>query len=187
MIKRTFDIIFSLLVLIILFPILLIVVFLVKIESKGPVFFKQKRLGYKGSVFNLLKFRSMIFKPRNPNIQTLGGESDITFFGHIIRRLKIDEIPQLINVLMGDMSIVGPRPCLPELQKDFNEDGKKRLIVRPGLTGLAQIKGNIHISWEERWGFDRQYVEERSFYLDVKIIFLTVFIVIFGEKWGMKK
>lgn len=128
----------------------------------------------------------MTDKKRNSSVQVIGNEPDVTTLGKVIRRLKVDELPQLINVLKGEMSIVGPRPCLPELQESFNQDGKVRLEVRPGLTGLAQINGNIHLSWKERWAFDRNYVENQSLKLDLRIILSTVLIVVFGEQWGMK-
>ena len=111
----------------------------------------------------------------------------LTPIGRVIRKLSLDEIPQLLSVLKGDMSIVGPRPCLPNLIESFNEDGRSRLLVRPGLTGLAQINGNIHLTWEERWKYDREYVENMSLILDIKIILNTVAIVFLGELWGMKK
>lgn len=185
--KRIIDFFIALFSLIALFPLFLFVAIAVKCESKGPLFYTQKRLGYTGQIFKLLKFRSMTNKERNPSIQVFGNEMDVTRVGKIIRRLKIDELPQLINVLKGDMSIVGPRPCLPSLQEVFNEDGKARLQVRPGLTGLAQINGNIHLSWEERWKFDRHYVENHNLLLDLKIILNTVLIILLGEKWGLKK
>lgn len=185
--KRITDFLIALCAVIALSPLLLLVAVAVKCESNGPLFYTQKRLGYKGQIFELLKFRSMTNKERDPSVQVLGNEMEVTRVGKIIRRLKIDELPQLINVLKGDMSIVGPRPCLSSLQKDFNEDGKARLKVRPGLTGLAQINGNIHLSWEERWKFDRHYVETHNLLLDLKIILNTVLIVLLGEKWGLKK
>lgn len=185
--KRLIDLIITFTVIIFLLPLFLIIAFLIKIESKGPLFYSQLRLGKNGNTFNLLKFRSMTNEKRDPTIQIKGNEDQVTKIGVVIRRLKIDELPQLINVLIGDMSIVGPRPCLPDLQDSFNEDGKVRLLVRPGLTGMAQISGNIHLSWEERWKYDRQYVENQSLLLDIKIIFKTFLIVLLGEKWGLKK
>lgn len=184
-VKRAFDFIVALATLLLVSPILIVVILIIKLESSGPVFFLQKRLGYRGKIFELYKLRSMINKERDLTIQTTGAESDITRIGRIIRRFKIDELPQLINVLKGDMSIVGPRPCLPELKDSFNSDGWIRIKVRPGLTGLAQISGNIHLSWEERWSLDRKYVENSSLLLDLKIIALTFLIVLFGDKWGL--
>lgn len=187
MVKRVFDLFVALITLILLFPVLLIVVFFIKIESHGPLFYTQQRLGKNGDVFEILKFRSMTDEEREHNVQTLGNEAEVTKVGKVIRRFKIDELPQLLNVVKGDMSIVGPRPCLPNLIDSFNEDGRSRLLVRPGLTGLAQINGNIHLTWEERWKYDREYVEKMSLILDIKIILNTVVIVFLGEQWVMKK
>jgi undecaprenyl phosphate N,N'-diacetylbacillosamine 1-phosphate transferase len=110
----------------------------------------------------------------------------VTTVGVVLRRLKIDELPQILNILKGDMSIVGPRPCLPALENDFNEDGEIRLKVRPGLTGLAQTNGNIYLTWEERWKYDRNYVEKCNFVLDLKIVLKTVLIVFIGEEKFLK-
>ena len=184
--KRSFDFLISAFVLIRLSPLLIVTAMTIKLTSKGPLFFKQQRVGKNGNLFSVYKFRSMTDKKRDFANQVFEGNDEVTRVGKIIRRLKIDELPQLLNVVVGDMSLVGPRPCLPVLVKDFNESGKKRLLVRPGLTGLAQVNGNIHLSWEERWEFDKEYVEEHSFPLDLKIIAKTVLIVVFGEKWGKK-
>lgn len=185
--KRLFDFILSLLSLLILSPLLLISGLLVSLTSKGPVFFKQGRLGKNGNVFKLYKFRTMTHKKRESKEQVFGSNPEVTFVGKFLRRLKIDELPQLINVLKGDMSFVGPRPCLPELKEEFDENGKLRLKVRPGLSGLAQINGNIYLSWPERWKYDAEYVMHQSFILDLKIIFKTFLIVIFGEDKFIKK
>ncbi|MEZ7206966.1 sugar transferase [Pseudoalteromonas sp. DY56-GL79] len=184
--KRLFDICITSLVLLALLPLLVIVAILIKATSHGPIFFLQARLGKHGQVFNIYKFRTMTDAKRDFNVQVTQGNSEVTMVGNVIRRLKIDELPQLFNVLKGDMSIVGPRPCLPALQSEFNEDGKKRLLVRPGLTGLAQVNGNIHLTWEQRWAFDSQYVSNQTLYLDVKIILRTVMVVLFGDSWGKK-
>lgn len=182
--KRCFDFLISIFLLVILSPVLIITAILIKLTSKGPLFFKQQRVGKNGKLFSVYKFRTMVDKVRSFDKQTLKGDAEITTIGGIIRRLKIDELPQLINVVKGDMSLIGPRPCLPALIKDFNENGKKRLLVRPGLTGLAQVNGNIYLTWEQRWEFDRKYVENQSLALDIKIMSKTALIVFFGEKWG---
>lgn len=184
--KRCFDFLISIFFLVILSPLFIITAVLIKLTSEGPLFFKQERVGKNGKLFSVYKFRTMIDKVRSFDKQTFKDDVEVTAVGKIIRRLKIDELPQLLNVVKGDMSLIGPRPCLPALVKDFNESGKKRLLVRPGLTGLAQVNGNIYLTWEERWEFDKKYVEQQSFYLDLKIISKTVFIVLFGEKWGKK-
>ncbi|ASD68095.1 sugar transferase [Pseudoalteromonas piscicida] len=184
--KRIFDFVICGVVLTLLSPLLLLSVIMIKLTSKGPVFFLQERLGKNGQLFQVYKFRTMTDEVRRFDVQVYNSDSEVTLFGKFARRLKIDELPQLLNVLKGDMSIVGPRPCLPSLQKEFNEDGQARLLVRPGLTGLAQVNGNIYLSWEERWKLDRQYVENQSLLLDLKIILRTVAVVFLGEKWGKK-
>ena len=184
--KRCFDFLISIFLLAILSPLLIITSISIKMTSKGPLLFKQQRVGKNGKLFSVYKFRTMIDKVRSFDKQTFNGDAEVTAVGKIVRRLKIDELPQLLNVVKGDMSLIGPRPCLPALVKDFNESGKKRLLVRPGLTGLAQVNGNIYLTWEERWEFDKKYVEQQSFFLDLKIISKTVCIVLFGEKWGIK-
>ena len=186
--KRVVDIAASILLISITSPLLILFAVLVKAESQGGVFYRQRRLGYRGKTFQILKFRSMRADNQvASDVQIFGGEPSVTRTGAVMRRLKIDELPQLFNVLFGDMSLVGPRPCLPQLQNDFNDDGRARLAVRPGITGLAQISGNIHLSWQERWKLDRFYVEHLSFDLDLDIILRTVAIVLMGDKWGVKK
>lgn len=184
--KRCFDFLISIFFLVILSPLFIVTAVLVKATSQGPLFFKQQRVGKNGKLFSVYKFRTMINKVRSFDKQTFQDDVEVTSVGKVIRRLKIDELPQLLNVVKGDMSLIGPRPCLPTLVKEFNENGKKRLLVRPGLTGLAQVNGNIYLTWEERWEFDRKYVEEKSFFLDLKIVSKTMLIVLFGEKWGKK-
>lgn len=182
--KRCLDFLISVFLLVILSPLFVITSILIKLTSKGSLFFKQQRVGKNGKLFSVYKFRTMIDKVRSFDKQTFQDDVEVTSIGKIIRRLKIDELPQLINVVKGDMSLIGPRPCLPALIKDFNESGKKRLLVRPGLTGLAQVNGNIYLTWEQRWEFDRKYVENQSLALDLKIISKTILIVLLGEKWG---
>lgn len=186
-IKRFLDIIIALSVIISLFPLFLVIYFLVKIDSPGNFFFFQERLGYKGKVFKIYKVRTMYDKVRVADREILKGDAEVTKVGYYLRRFKIDELPQIINVFQGDMSLVGPRPCLPRQLEEFNEDGKMRIKVTPGLTGLAQVNGNIHLSWEERWKYDRQYVEQQSFLLDTKIIFKTFLILFNGEDKYIKR
>ena len=180
--KRIIDVLVSIFFLLIIIPLFLFVIILIKIDSKGPIFYCQDRLGINGNIFRLFKFRTMSHKIRQNHTQTYEGDPEITRIGSVLRRLKIDELPQLINILLGNMSLVGPRPCLPELLVKFNDDAYSRLKVKPGLTGLAQINGNIYLSWEERWIYDKKYVENISFLLDLKILCKTFLIVIFGEK-----
>lgn len=178
--KYILDRTISLLLLMSFSPIFLFVTITLLIVNKGSPLFYQTRLGKKGQVFKIIKFKTM--NDRKDDKGNLLKDSDRLFpFGKLMRRLKIDELPQLINVLKGEMSLVGPRPCLPQLLFEFDENGKKRLQVKPGLTGLAQVNGNISLIWPERWKYDRFYVENLSFRLDAKILLKTIGIVIFGE------
>jgi undecaprenyl phosphate N,N'-diacetylbacillosamine 1-phosphate transferase len=180
-IKPFFDFIISLILLVLLIPIFIFLSILIKLTSKGPVFFIQLRLGKNRKLFYIYKFRTMVDKNRDVNHEIFKGDNDVTNVGFYLRRLKIDELPQLINILKGDMSFVGPRPCMPFQIEDFNEDGKFRLNVTPGLTGLAQVNGNIYLSWEQRWKYDKYYVDNQTFFMDLKIVLKTIFIIIFGE------
>jgi lipopolysaccharide/colanic/teichoic acid biosynthesis glycosyltransferase len=180
--KRVVDIFLSSVSLVIVSPFFPIVGAIIKLESNGPVFYKQYRLGKGGTKFILYKFRTMTNKKRTVHRQVFDGDPEVTKVGRVLRRFKIDELPQLVNVLRGDMSIVGPRPSLPNLIEKFNDDAYRRLEVRPGLTGLSQINGNIYLSWEERWKYDKYYVENLSFFLDLKILFSTFWVLIIGEQ-----
>lgn len=181
--KRLMDIIVSCLLLLILSPFFVIVSLLIKIDSSGPVFFKQIRVGKKGKLFHIIKFRTMTDVKRNPaEKQTFSGDSEITNIGNFLRRFKIDETPQIINVFKGDMSLVGPRPALPELYNDLGDIAAERLEVRPGMTGLAQVNGNIFLSWEGRIKFDNKYVESVSLKMDSIIILKTLVLLVVGEE-----
>lgn len=181
--KRVLDISIGVFTLIILFPLFIFVGIAIYISSKGSIFYSQQRIGLNGELFNLHKFRSMYTnKNFSVNKQVFGNDKNVTTIGKFIRRFKIDELAQIINVIKGDMSIVGPRPVLPAVKEHFNEEALQRLKVRPGLTGLSQVNGNIHLPWKERWVFDRQYVENISFINDIKIIFKTFAVVLFGEE-----
>jgi lipopolysaccharide/colanic/teichoic acid biosynthesis glycosyltransferase len=185
-VKRVFDVVISACVLFITSPVLIITSILIYIEDKGPVLYKQDRLGFEGKVFKMIKFRSMTDKDRDMSVQIFDSDTGLTTIGGVIRRLKIDELPQFYHVLLGEMSIVGPRPCLPPLKESFDYNGKKRIKVKPGITGLAQVNGNTHLDWKGRWKLDAYYVDNCSIFLDFKIILKTIFIVIFGEKIGKK-
>lgn len=180
--KRLIDLLGSGIGLIILSPILLITVVLLEIFMPGPVFFRQQRVGKNGKTFNILKFRSMkVDKEAEDNHDFTRDEERKTPFGNLIRRLKIDELPQLINVFRGDMSLVGPRPTVKEQTDLYNDYQRQRLNMRPGMTGLAQVNGNISLTWDERIDYDIEYINKFTFLLDIKILFKTVAVVIFGE------
>ena len=181
-IKRIADIILSLFGLVILTPILILVGLIIKVDSHGPIFFVQKRLGKNERLFSMFKLRTMTHENHNLNIQVFAGDDRITRVGAILRRLKLDELPQLMNVLKGDMSIIGPRPCLPKIKEKFGKYANERFKVRPGLTSLAAIKGSIYLTWEEKGFFDVYYVNNLSFLLDFKIILQTMKVLIVGER-----
>lgn len=180
--KRIFDLVLSLLVSILFFPFLILLALIIKIESKGPVFFHQERVGKNLKHFYVLKLRTMTHKKRKVSKKpVIGKTEDVTQVGYFLRRFKIDELPQVFNVLKGDMSIVGPRPSVPEQLKTMTSKQKSRYNVRPGLTGFAQVSGNIHLSWPERFKYDLQYVDNISFMVDFKIILKTFLIIFKGE------
>ena len=171
--KRAFDLIVSLLALIMLLPIILLVALLIRIKLGSPVLFKQARPGLHGKPFNMLKFRSMLDatdKDGNP----LPDDQRLTRFGRLLRSTSLDELPGLINVLKGDMSLVGPRPLLIEYLPLYSGEQARRHDVRPGITGWAQVNGRNAISWEDKFKLDVWYVDNRSMWLDIKILFLTV-------------
>ncbi|WP_303189035.1 sugar transferase [uncultured Clostridium sp.] len=191
--KRTIDIIGAGLGLILLSPIIAIVACAVKVTSKGPVFFSQKRVGKNGELFEMYKFRSMVvnaeeLKENLEDKNEMSGpmfkikdDPRITKVGKFIRKTSIDELPQLWNVLKGDMSLVGPRPSLPKEVEQFDNWMFKRLSVRPGLTCYWQVSGRNNIDFEDWMKLDCRYVDERNLWIDIKLIFKTVF-VLFGDK-----
>ena len=182
-IKRTADIIFSAAGLIVLMPILLISAILLEIFMPGPLFFKQQRVGKDGRLFNILKFRSMkVDKALEASHDFTRDAERMTPFGKLLRRTKIDELPQLWNVLVGDMSLVGPRPTVKEQTDKYNDYQRQRLNMRPGMTGLAQVNGNVSLTWDERFVYDIEYVNNFSVLLDIKILCKTVLVVIMGEE-----
>ena len=182
-VKRTADIIFSAAGLIVLMPILLISAILLEIFMPGPLFFKQHRVGKNGRLFNILKFRSMkVDKALEASHDFTRDAERMTPFGKLLRRTKIDELPQLWNVLVGDMSLVGPRPTVKEQTDKYNDYQRQRLNMRPGMTGLAQVNGNVSLTWDERFVYDIEYVNNFSVLLDIKILCKTVLVVIMGEE-----
>lgn len=179
-IKRILDIILSFLALVILSPLLILTAFLIRIKLGTPVFFKQLRPGKNEKIFGILKFRTMTdAKDENGNL--LPDEIRLTRFGQFLRSTSIDELPELLNILNGDMSIVGPRPLLVQYLERYNEEQKHRHDVKPGLTGLAQVNGRNGITWEEKFHYDLEYVKNITFYGDCKIIFQTV-MKVFGRE-----
>ena len=175
--KRFFDFILSLLAIIVLSPVLLITAILVRSKLGSPVIFKQERPGKNEKIFTLYKFRTMTDE-KDEEGNLLPDEVRLTKFGKMLRSTSLDELPELFNILKGDMSIVGPRPLLVSYLPYYTEKEKHRHDVRPGLTGLAQVKGRNYIAWDERFKIDVEYVENLSFVLDIKIIFETVLIVL---------
>ncbi|MBQ1195706.1 MAG: sugar transferase [Clostridia bacterium] len=171
-VKRILDVVFACVFLFLLSPILLLTALLVRIRLGAPVIFRQARGGLYGREFMILKFRTMADK-RDSEGRLLPDAERLTGLGLFLRRTSIDELPQLINILRGDMSFVGPRPQLAEFLPHYTEDEMLRHTVRPGLTGLAQVKGRNSLPWKRRFEFDVEYVKGVSFFLDLKIVFLT--------------
>lgn len=178
--KRLLDIFIALLALILLSPLFIFVILKVRKNLGSPIFFYQKRPGRNGKLFKMIKFRSMrnLFDDEG-NI--LSDEERITPFGKKLRETSLDEMPQLINVLKGDMSIVGPRPQLAEFVEHYTPHQARRHEVKPGMTGLAQVSGRNHLSWEQKFDLDVQYVETRNLILDFKIMVKTFFIILKKE------
>ena len=189
-IKRVFDICSSLLGLVLLSPFFLGTAIAIKCTSRGPVFFRQQRIGKKGKVFEIYKFRTMVL-----NAESMGDglickdECDprITKIGRLLRKTSLDELPQLINVFLGEMSVVGPRPPVTYHPYDgyegYSEQAKKRFLMRPGITGLAQVKKRNSATWDERIVIDVEYVERFSILLDIYIIFKTFSALFYKEEY----
>lgn len=180
--KRLLDILIAGIALIILSPFLLITALLIKLDSKGPIIFKQERLGLHGIPFKIYKFRSMCVgaEKQGSGVYSFKGDKRITKVGKIIRATSIDELPQLVNILKGDMSLIGPRPALtyhPWPFDQYTEYQKRMFDVRPGVTGWAQVNGRKEVPWPERIELNIYYVDHVSFMLDAKIFFLTIFKV----------
>ncbi len=195
MLKRCFDVVFSILGLCILSPILIFIAVLIKIDSKGPVLFVQERVGKNNIDFNIFKFRTMRVQSQKKGLLTLGNnDSRITKIGYFLRRYKIDEFPQLINILKGDMSFVGPRPELRYYVNFYNEDDMQIFAVRPGITGLASLKYRnevellkavenpedffIHTIIPDKLKYNKEYIRKRNFFFDLKLIGITIIKVI---------
>jgi len=171
--KPLFNFIISFSLLLVLSPIIFLIILILLFTNNGKVFFIQERPGKDEKIFKLIKFKTMSDK-KDENGNLLQDKERLTFFGNFIRKLSLDEILQFINVLKGDMSLIGPRPLLIEYLPLYNEKQKKRHKVKPGITGWAQVNGRNSLSWEERFALDVWYVENVSFILDMKIFSLTI-------------
>ncbi|MBX2921248.1 MAG: sugar transferase [Chitinophagaceae bacterium] len=178
--KRGLDLLVATIAFLILFPVFLIITLLLLIANSGKPFFFQDRPGRNGKIFRVVKFKTMNDRTGEDG-KLLPGELRITRVGNFARKTSLDEIPQLLNVIKGDMSLVGPRPLLVSYLPLYNEKQKRRHEIRPGITGWAQVNGRNAISWEQKFEYDVWYVDHYSFSLDVKILFLTVLKVFRSE------
>lgn len=185
--KRLLDLTVSLGASLCLLPVFLLVALAIKLDSPGPVLFTQRRLGKDGKVFTILKFRTMTHRKRALSGEVLEGNDEVTRVGRLLRRTKLDEAIQLFNVVAGQVSLVGPRPAAEEQLEEYTPDALHRLLVRPGLTGLAQVNGNIYLSWQERWVYDRLYAESLSLGQDVRIIGRTFGVILKGERHYLRR
>jgi len=183
LIKEIFDRSVAFIALLILLPLFLIIAVLIKIDSKGPIFFMQERVGENDRVFKTIKFRTMIVgsDKATKGVYIEKNNPYLTRVGKVLRRMGVDELLQIINVLKGEMSLVGPRPTLPYQVKKYDGFQKKRLLMKPGITGWALVNGRNKLTWPERIKLDVWYVEHWSFWLDIKILFKTVWVVAKGE------
>ena len=184
--KRFIDVFFATLMLLIIWPLLLILAIWVKCDSKGPIIFVQERLTLNGKVFKMYKFRTMCVnaEQQGTGAYSFGNDPRITKAGNIMRKLSVDELPQLINIIKGDMSFVGPRPILtyhPCKYEEYSEKEKEVFTVRPGITGWAQVNGRNSVDWVQRFELNGWYVENVSLWLDIKIVVKT-FLQVFSRK-----
>ena len=179
--KRLFDITISMIGLITTSPILLITAIAIKLESSGPIIFKQERLGLNGKVFKIYKFRSMCVDAEKGGVYEKKGDPRVTKVGKFIRKTSIDELPQFVNILKGEMSLIGPRPALtyhPWPYNEYTEEQKRMFHVRPGVTGWAQVNGRKEVEWPRRIELNVEYVDKMSLYFDLMIFFKTIFKVL---------
>lgn len=181
--KRTFDILLSAVALLVLFPFFLLIALLIKLDNRGPVFYIDKRVGKRGSHFNVYKFRTMVVEAAKMGLGRATATADprITRVGRLLRDYSLDELPQLVNVLKAEMSIVGPRPTIPAQVAQYTAYERKRLQMKPGLTGWAQINGRNALTWEQRIELDIWYVEHWSFLLDLWIVLKTPLVLLRRE------
>lgn len=191
--KRIMDFVFSLLLLIIISPLLIMVALAIRVESKGSILFKQNRLGLNGKTFKIYKFRSMVENAEKigTGVYSFKGDSRVTKVGSFIRKTSLDELPQLLNILKGEMSIIGPRPTLeyhPWPLNEYTKEQKKRFNLRPGVTGLAQVNGRKEVPWPERIILDVKYINNVSLLMDLKIFLKTIFkVVAMGDNYNTGK
>jgi lipopolysaccharide/colanic/teichoic acid biosynthesis glycosyltransferase len=180
---RVFDIVIALLALAFLSPVLLLAAVAIKLGSRGPVLYRQRRVGLDGREFEMLKLRTMVQGSDPVGVGTVVTRDDprVTAAGRILRRTSLDEIPNLVNVLRGEMAIVGPRPTIPAQVVDYTPRQRRRHEVRPGITGWAQVRGRAGIAWEERIELDLSYVDRRSPTLDARILAKTAWLLITGH------
>ncbi len=183
-VKRFIDIILSTLLLILFMVPMIIVSICIKLESNGPILFKQMRTGYKGKEFTLYKFRSMTV---DNNVLDFSNENKVTKVGNFIRKTSLDELPQFINILKGDMSFIGPRPWITSYAALFTDNQKRRLDVIPGITGLAQVSGRNDISILDKINYDIEYANNFSFLMDIKVIFKTIKTIFSKQGAEIKK
>jgi sugar transferase EpsL len=181
-VKRLGDVVVSALLLVLLSPVLAVVAVLVRAKMGSPVLFRQRRPGRDGRPFTVLKFRTMLAAPEGSSVEAVTSDAlRITPLGRFLRSTSLDELPELWNVLVGDMSLVGPRPLLSEYLGRYNETQARRHEVRPGITGWAQVNGRNATSWEERFDMDVYYVDHRSLGLDLRIVWMTIATVLRRE------
>ena len=179
LIKQIFDIFFSIAGIIILSPLLFIITISIKLDDRGPIFFRQERAGKNSQLFKVYKFRTMVVgaEKKGTRFFVVKDDQRITRVGKILRHTSLDELPQLINILKGEMSVVGPRPALPYQIDNYTDRQKQRLKVKPGITGWSQVKGRSSLTWPERIEQDLWYIDNWSFWLDIKIILMTAKVV----------
>lgn len=179
-IKPLFDRLFALIGLLLASPVFLLVALLLAVVQRGQVFFTQHRPGKDEKVFKLIKFKTMTDE-RDSRGNLLPDEKRLTFIGKLVRKTSLDELPQLINILKGDMSFIGPRPLLVEYLPLYNDRQRRRHHVKPGISGWAQVNGRNAISWEKKFEYDLYYIDNQSFFLDLKILFLTILKILKAE------
>lgn len=178
--KRVIDVLISFFALLMLWPLFIVIAILIKKEDKGPVFYMQRRTGKDGKVFEMYKFRSMNVVPRGQEM-TISHDKRVTKIGKFLRNTSLDELPQFINVLVGDMSFIGPRPWITEYYDNFTDEQKKRVEVKPGIIGLAQAKGRNGLTIFQKINYDIEYVNNISFKMDCKILIESIKIVLKKE------